>query len=562
MHELTAVAIERDGRAVPRAAQATRRSIHDGHRRRGGGVPRHAAHRHRDLRRRGRGDQAPRRQPRCPATQAFQLHDTYGFPIDLTLEMAGRAGPDGRRGRVPPADGRAARARQGRTPRRRRPATPTSPCSRELLEQVRRRSTFTGYDQIDRRGDASSACWSTACRCPRRARAPRSRSCSTAPRSTPRAAASSPTRASIRARHGARGRGPRRADAAARPGRAPRPGRTGEIAVGRRRRTPRSTSSGAGRISRVAHRDPPGAPGVPQRAGRVGGAGGLGELARPASASTSPPRARCRPRCCATSRTRSTTVLINDLDVHAFYTSQDEARAMGALALFGEKYGDEVRVVEVGDYSRELCGGTHVASSGQLGLVKVLGESSIGSGVRRVEALVGMDAFRFLARESVLVSQLTEQLKAPPRGAARADLGRGRPGSATPSRSWSGCARPRLLESAGRARRPAPRTSAGSPWSRTGRRTAPSADDLRKLALDVRGRLPARAARGGRGRRRARGPAGRGRRGQRGGPRPRPGGGCPGRYRGAGPRRGRRREAGRRPGRRRPVRGEQPRCYR
>jgi alanyl-tRNA synthetase len=105
-------------------------------------------------------------------------------------------------------------------------------------------------------------------------------------------------------------------------------------------------------------------------------------------------------------------VLINDLEVRAFRTSIDEARAMGALALFGEKYGDQVRVVEVGDYSRELCGGTHVARSGNLGLVKILGEASIGSGVRRVEALVGIDAFKFLARESILVSQLSEQLKA------------------------------------------------------------------------------------------------------------------------------------------------------
>jgi alanyl-tRNA synthetase len=104
-------------------------------------------------------------------------------------------------------------------------------------------------------------------------------------------------------------------------------------------------------------------------------------------------------------------VLINDLEVRAFHTSIAEARAMGALALFGEKYGDQVRVVEVGDYSRELCGGTHVARSGNLGLVKILGEASIGSGVRRVEALVGIDAFKFLARESVLVSQLSEQLK-------------------------------------------------------------------------------------------------------------------------------------------------------
>ncbi len=107
-------------------------------------------------------------------------------------------------------------------------------------------------------------------------------------------------------------------------------------------------------------------------------------------------------------------MLITDLGVRAFHTSIDDARAMGALALFGEKYGGEVRVVEVGEYSRELCGGTHVARSGQLGLIKVLGESSIGAGVRRVEALVGMDAFRFLATESLLVSQLSEQLKARP----------------------------------------------------------------------------------------------------------------------------------------------------
>jgi alanyl-tRNA synthetase len=100
--------------------------------------------------------------------------------------------------------------------------------------------------------------------------------------------------------------------------------------------------------------------------------------------------------------------------VRAFVTTQDEARRIGAMALFGEKYGDQVRVVEIGDYSRELCGGTHVHRSGQLGLVKLLSESSIGSGVRRVEALVGIDAFRYLAREHVLVSQLAEQFKARP----------------------------------------------------------------------------------------------------------------------------------------------------
>ncbi|MGC9668570.1 alanine--tRNA ligase [Planosporangium sp. 12N6] len=106
-------------------------------------------------------------------------------------------------------------------------------------------------------------------------------------------------------------------------------------------------------------------------------------------------------------------VLMSDLDVRAFITSLSEARKLGAMALFGEKYGDEVRVVEVGDYARELCGGTHAARSGQLGLVKILSESSIGSGVRRVEALVGMDAFGYLAREHLLVNRLAELYRVP-----------------------------------------------------------------------------------------------------------------------------------------------------
>ncbi|MHB2023540.1 MAG: alanine--tRNA ligase [Mycobacteriales bacterium] len=107
-------------------------------------------------------------------------------------------------------------------------------------------------------------------------------------------------------------------------------------------------------------------------------------------------------------------MLAADLPVRAFVTSQEEALRIGALALFGEKYGERVRVVEVGDYARELCGGTHARRSGQVGLVKVLGESSIGAGVRRVEALVGLDAFAYLAREHVLLTSLSETLKARP----------------------------------------------------------------------------------------------------------------------------------------------------
>ncbi|MDP9498171.1 MAG: alanine--tRNA ligase, partial [Actinomycetota bacterium] len=104
-------------------------------------------------------------------------------------------------------------------------------------------------------------------------------------------------------------------------------------------------------------------------------------------------------------------IALADLEVRAFVTSQDEARRIGALALFGEKYGDEVRVVEVGDYARELCGGTHASRSGQLGMVTLLSESSIGSGTRRVEGLVGLDAYAHLAREHVLLAQLAESFK-------------------------------------------------------------------------------------------------------------------------------------------------------
>ena len=107
-------------------------------------------------------------------------------------------------------------------------------------------------------------------------------------------------------------------------------------------------------------------------------------------------------------------VLVDDLEVHASVMTQAEARELGAMALFGEKYGDEVRVISVGDWARELCGGTHAQRSGQLGVVKLLGEASIGAGIRRVEALVGTDAYEFLARESVLVHQVSELLKTRP----------------------------------------------------------------------------------------------------------------------------------------------------
>jgi alanyl-tRNA synthetase len=107
-------------------------------------------------------------------------------------------------------------------------------------------------------------------------------------------------------------------------------------------------------------------------------------------------------------------ILLADLAVRAFVTTQAEAKKIGAIAMFGEKYGEAVRVVEVGDYARELCGGTHAMRSAQLGLVKLLSEGSIGAGKRRIEGLVGADAYTYLAREHLLVSQLSGLLNATP----------------------------------------------------------------------------------------------------------------------------------------------------
>ncbi|WP_304117409.1 alanine--tRNA ligase [Mycolicibacterium bacteremicum] len=103
-----------------------------------------------------------------------------------------------------------------------------------------------------------------------------------------------------------------------------------------------------------------------------------------------------------------------DYAVNTFNTGLDQAKAMGAMALFGENYPDEVRVVEIGGpFSLELCGGTHVRSSAQIGPVTLLGESSVGSGVRRVEAYVGLESFRHLSRERALMAGLASSLKVP-----------------------------------------------------------------------------------------------------------------------------------------------------
>ncbi len=420
--------------------------------------------------------------------QAFQLHDTYGFPIDLTLEMAAEQGlkvdEDGFRRLMTEQ-----RERARKDAAEKKTGNADVSVFAALLEQSGP-VNFTGYDQITGEGKVTGLLVN----------------------GIPVPAAGTGTEVGIvldRTPFYAEGGG-QLADAgvirvAGADGtdalaevydvQSPLPGlivhhsrvRSGEIVTGspayaeidteRRRAISRSHTA-----THLLHRAFRGALG--ESAAQAGSENSPGRLRFDFTATGAVPVSVLRDV-----ENEVNQVLITDLDVRAFHTTIEDARAMGALALFGEKYGDDVRVVEVGEYSRELCGGTHVARSGQLGLIKVLGESSIGSGVRRVEGLVGMDAFRFLATESLLVSQLSEQLKARPEELpervsglvtrlrdAQRELGQLRSSQLLAS----GPDLVRGAEDVGGVSLVAQRLPDGT-----------LADGIRKLALDVRGRLPA-----------------------------------------------------------------------
>jgi alanyl-tRNA synthetase len=344
--------------------------------------------------------------------QAFQLHDTYGFPIDLTLEMAAEQGlqvdEEGFRRLMGEQRDRAKKdAREKKT------GNADISVYASLLERAGK-VTFTGYDMAE--GEATVV-GLLANGVPVNGATPGMEVAVVLDRTPFYAEGGGQLSDHGVIRTNGSG-GP--AEVQVTDVQTPLPGlvvhrgtvRYGEISTGspayaeidveRRRATSRSHTA-----THLVHRALRGALG--ESAAQAGSENAPGRLRFDFTASGAVPITVLREVEDEVNR-----VLIDDLTVRAYHTSIDEARAMGALALFGEKYGTEVRIVEVGEYSRELCGGTHVARSGQLGLVKLLGEASIGSGVRRVEALVGIDAFRFLARESVLVNQLSEQLKARP----------------------------------------------------------------------------------------------------------------------------------------------------
>lgn len=106
--------------------------------------------------------------------------------------------------------------------------------------------------------------------------------------------------------------------------------------------------------------------------------------------------------------------ILQSYSVHTTITSLDKARKMGATALFGEKYGDEVRVIEVDDFSMELCGGAHTSNTGQIGLFKVLSEGSIGSGLRRIEALTGRQAWQYFNETEKQIKEVAAILRTTP----------------------------------------------------------------------------------------------------------------------------------------------------
>jgi len=414
--------------------------------------------------------------------QAFGLHDTFGFPIDLTLEMAAEAGltVDEEGFRRLMAEQRQ-RAKQDAARRKRGAAEPSA--YRELAGAAGK-SEFTGYEQVVTEGTVRGLLVDGAIA----DAAVEGDEVELVLDRTPFYAESGGQLADhgiIRLADGAyvevsdvqspvSGLIVHRARVVA-----------GELTVGigalaevdveRRRAISRAHTA-----THMVHK---------------GFREALGETATQAGSENAPGRFRfdfaatgaVPPSVLADVEQRVNELLVDDLPVHAEIMSMAAARAAGATALFGEKYGDEVRVVSVGDWARELCGGTHAQRSGQLGVIKLLGESSIGAGVRRVEALVGVDAYAYLAREHTLVAMLTEQLKVRPEELperVNAIVSRLREAEKEIERLRAGAVLAVAGELAGAAR-----DVAGISYVGYRAPDGTTADDLRRLAVDVRGRL-------------------------------------------------------------------------
>jgi alanyl-tRNA synthetase len=416
-------------------------------------------------------------------TQAFKLHDTYGFPIDLTLEMAAEQGLGvDREGFIALMTEQKERAKADA--RAKKTGHVDLSVYREIADQLDRPVEFTGYQQVVSEGQVRGLLFDGSTTASAEAGA----EIEVVLDRTPFFAENGGQLAD----QGVIELGAARLDVL--DVQEPIPGLVihrarvvdGEIivgapALGRVDVERRRSISRAHTATHMVH-----------KAVREA----LGETASQAGSENAPGRFRfdfaapsaVPPSVLRDVEDRVNSLVADDLGVHADIMTLDEARKSGAMMLFGEKYGEEVRVISVGEWAKELCGGTHAQRSAQLGLVKLLHESSIGQGVRRVEALVGVDAYRFLAREHVLVAQLTEALKARPEELPERVAGiieRLRQAEKEIDRMRSGS----LLATAGAVASSAEDVNGIAYVPYQVGQEAP-ADDLRNLALDVRGRIP------------------------------------------------------------------------
>ncbi|MET9021645.1 alanine--tRNA ligase [Actinopolymorpha sp. NPDC004070] len=419
-----------------------------------------------------------------PGTKAFQLHDTYGFPFDLTMEMAAERGlsVDEEGFRRLMAEQRT-RAKQDAAARKTAHADLSA--YRSVADTLGRSVEFTGYDEVESEGRVAGLLVGgepvTSAREGDTVELVLDR--------TPFYAESGGQLADegvVELANGARlvvhdVQSPLSGlivhQAKVLEGEVV-PGTVAQALVDVERRRAISRAHTATHMVHKAFRE------------------ALGETAAQAGSENAPGRFRfdftatgpVPESVLAEAEERVNDLLLADLPVTAEEMPLVDARQAGAMALFGERYPDVVRVISVGDWARELCGGTHAGRSGQLGVVKLLTESSVGAGIRRVEALVGADAYRFLAREHVLLGQLAEAVKArpeelPERVAGIIDRLR------TAEKELERIRVQQVLAAAGQL--------AANPKDVFGvalvahRVDGASAGDLRKLALDVRGRMPA-----------------------------------------------------------------------
>ena len=312
---------------------------------------------------------------------AFKLHDTYGFPIELTRELALERG-------MPVDEDRYAELMQEQRQRSRTSVT----VAIRLIGDVDFKTEFVGYEKLDvltqigalvDRGDGTLEA--------------KLRESPFYPEGGGQV----------------RGHGLRRAGRGVEPGRgrrrrAPgrrRPGRRGARGRLRRRRSRARRRALVGPLpdDGEPHGDAPPARGASARARRPRQAGAARRCGRTSFASTSPTTARSRRRSATEVERIVNEQVFANHPVRIFETPIDEARKLGAQMLFGEKYGDIVRVVEIDGFSRELCGGTHVRSTAEIGPFVLLSEGSVGSGVRRIEAVTAGEAYALLherAREA------------------------------------------------------------------------------------------------------------------------------------------------------------------